>query len=77
MYHKCIINSKHILDLVHVLLCVLVGHVGGADVQLEIRAEVLKVVVVRQLWNRNIIGKSKHAASAKMNAAVKGFIRRC
>ena len=37
------------LDLVEVLCCVLVGHVGGGDVELEVRSEILEVVVVRQL----------------------------
>lgn len=37
------------LDLVEVLRGVLVSHVGGADVELEVRPKVLKVVVVRQL----------------------------
>ena len=39
----------HSLDFLHVLCGVLVGHVGGADVKLEIRSVVLKVVVVGQL----------------------------
>ena len=33
----------------HVLGGVLVAHVAGGDVQLEVRAEILEVVVVRQL----------------------------
>ena len=37
------------LDLVQVLWRVLVGHVGRADVQLEVGPEVLEVVVVGQL----------------------------
>ena len=37
------------LYLVEVLQCVLVAHVGGADVQLEVRTKVLKVIVVWQL----------------------------
>ena len=39
----------HPLDLVEVLWGVLVGHVGWTDVQLEVWAKVLKVVIVRQL----------------------------
>ena len=39
----------HSLDLVHVLAGVLVAHVGGGDVQLEVGAEVLEVVVVGEL----------------------------
>ena len=33
----------------HVLGGVLVAHVAGGDVQLEVRAKILEVVVVRQL----------------------------
>ena len=36
----------YILDLVEVFLGVLVGHVGGTDVELEVWAIVLKIVVV-------------------------------
>ena len=35
-------------DLVEIVGGVLVGHVGGCDVQLEVRSVVLKVVVVRE-----------------------------
>ena len=38
------------LYLVEVLGSVLVGHVGGTDVKLEVRTEILKVVVIGQLW---------------------------
>ena len=41
--------KQPLLDLLQVLPRVLVGHVGRADVQLEVRPEVLKVVVVGQL----------------------------
>lgn len=34
------------LDFLQVVVGVLVGHVGGADVQLEVRPKILKVVVV-------------------------------
>lgn len=37
-------------DLVQVINCVLVGHVGWTDVQFEIRTKVLKIVVVREFW---------------------------
>lgn len=48
----CAIQHKAVtlLDLVHVLLRVLVGHVGWTDVQLEVGPEVLKVIVVGQFW---------------------------
>ena len=36
-------------DLIEVVECVLIGHVGGADVKLEVRTKVLKVVIVWQL----------------------------
>ena len=36
-------------DLVHVLRRVLIAHVAGGDVELEVGAEILKVVVVGQL----------------------------
>lgn len=45
-------NAISLLDFVHVLLGVLVGHVGWADVQLEVGAKVLKVVIVWELWRR-------------------------
>ena len=41
--------AAHSLDLLQVLVSVLVGHVGRADVKLEIRSKVFKVVVVGQL----------------------------
>ena len=41
------------LDLIYVLGRVLVGHVGRADVKLEVRPIILKVVVVRQLCHSN------------------------
>ena len=40
------------LDLVEVLGRVLVGHVRLRDVQLEVRAVVLEVIVVGQLWRQ-------------------------
>ena len=42
-------KTVHLLDFVKVLLGVLVGHVRGGNVQLEVRPEVLEVVVVGQL----------------------------
>ena len=42
------------LDLVDVVRSVLIGHVGRADVQLEVRPIVLKVVIVRQLCHNEI-----------------------
>lgn len=39
----------HSLDLLQVVVGVLIGHVGGADVQLEVWSEVLKVIVVWEL----------------------------
>ena len=50
------------------LLCVLVGHVGGTDVQLEAGPKVLKVDMVWQLCNANINEKSKQT-KAKMDRA--------
>jgi hypothetical protein len=41
--------KKLILDFVQVLGCVLIGHVGGADVQLKVGAKVFKVVCVGKL----------------------------
>lgn len=38
------------LDFLQVVVGVLVGHVGGADVQLEVGPKVLKVVVVWKFW---------------------------
>lgn len=40
----------NILDLLQVVICVLVGHVGWTDVKFEVWAEVLKVVIVWELW---------------------------
>ena len=39
-------HFKDSLDLLQIVVCVLVGHIGGADVQLEVWPKVLKVVVV-------------------------------
>lgn len=52
-------QTQSLLDLIHVLQCVLVGHVGWADVQLEVRPKVLKVIVVWQFWEekKNLTGK--------------------
>ena len=36
------------LDLVEIVDCVLVGHVCRTDMQLEVGAKVLKVVIVRE-----------------------------
>ena len=41
--------GRHSLDFLHVLCGVLVGHVGGTDVKLEVGPVVLKVVIVGQL----------------------------
>ena len=45
-------------DLVHVLRSVLVGHVAGGDVQLEVGAEVFEVVIVGQLVGDFLEGKA-------------------
>lgn len=42
--------SLNSLDFLQVVVGVLVGHVRGADVQLEVGSKVLKVVVVRKFW---------------------------
>lgn len=39
-----------LLDLLQVVVGVLVGHVGGTDVQLEVWPKVLKVVVVWEFY---------------------------
>lgn len=36
----------HSLDLLQVVVGVLIGHVGGTDVQLEVWSKVLEVVIV-------------------------------
>lgn len=59
---RCMRKHAQVLEetcfnLVQVLRCVLVGHVGGADVQLEVRAVVLKVIIVGQLVS-NLHSKS-------------------
>ena len=41
------------LYLVQVLAGILVGHVGGANVQLEIRPKIFKVVIVWQFCKYN------------------------
>ena len=41
--------KETLLDLLQVLVSVLVGHVGRADVKLEIRSKLFKVVIVGQL----------------------------
>ena len=44
----------YIFDLVEVFLGVLVGHVGGTDVELEVWAIVLKIVVVGKFYRREV-----------------------
>lgn len=44
-----------LLDLLQVVVGVLIGHVGGADVQLEVWPKVLKVVVVWKLCEASFI----------------------
>lgn len=51
------ILKQSILDLLQVFGCVLIGHVTGRDVQFEVRPEVFKVVIVRQLI-RNLDAES-------------------
>lgn len=41
--------EQALLDLLQVFVGVLVGHIGGADVQLEVGPKVLEVIVVGQL----------------------------
>lgn len=41
-----VISPPHSLDFLQVFVGVLVGHVGGADVELEVWPKVLEVVVV-------------------------------
>lgn len=41
--------KETLLDLLQVFVGVLVGHVGWADVQFEVRPKVLKVIIVGQL----------------------------
>ena len=49
MWNESEVLKEPSLDLVEVVECVLIGHVGGADVKLEVRSKVLKVVIVGQL----------------------------
>lgn len=42
-------NSRCLIDLLKVFVGVLVGHVRRADVELKVRPEVLKVIIVGQL----------------------------
>ena len=54
LYTGCMWDESEVLkepsfDLIEVVECVLIGHVGGADVKLEVGSKVLKVVIVRQL----------------------------
>lgn len=51
------IRGTCLLDLVHVFLSVLIRHVRWADVQLEVRPKIFKVIVVWELW-KNIINVS-------------------
>ena len=43
-------QAYYVLDLVEVFRCVLIGHVGGTDVEFEVRSIVLKVVIVGEFW---------------------------
>ena len=49
MWNESEVLKESSLDLVEVVECILIGHVGGADVKLEVRSKVLKVVIVGQL----------------------------
>ena len=43
-------QTYNVLDLVEVFRCVLIGHVGGTDVEFEVRSIVLEVVIVGKFW---------------------------
>ena len=49
MWNESQVLEESGLDLVEVVKCVLIGHVGGTDVKLEVRSKVLEVVIVWQL----------------------------
>lgn len=46
-------STAHSLDLLQVVVGVLIGHVGGTDVQLEVWPKVLKVVIVWEFCKAN------------------------
>lgn len=61
-YYLTIITVKIVLlicllDLVHVVLSVLIGHVWWADVQLEVGPKIFKIIIVWKLW-KDIISMS-------------------
>ena len=54
LYTGCMWNESKVLkepsfDLVEIIKCVLIGHVGWADVKLEVRTKVLKVIIIGKL----------------------------
>ena len=52
MWDESEVLKEPSFDLVEVVESVLIGHVCGTDVKLEVRSKVLKVVIVGQLWEK-------------------------
>lgn len=66
-------QTQSLLDLIHVLQRVLVGHVGWADVQLKVRPKVLKVIVVWQFWGEKKEKKRKHKRKGQHQDEHEGY----
>ena len=49
MWNESEVLKEASFDLVEVVECVLIGHIGGADVKFEVGSKVLKIVIVGQL----------------------------
>ena len=49
MGNKSQILKEPSLDLIEIFTSILIGHVCGADMQLEVRSKVLKVIIIWQL----------------------------
>ena len=49
MWDESEVLKEPSFDFVEVIESVLIGHVGGADVKLEVRSKVLKIVIIGQL----------------------------
>lgn len=54
MGNKSQILKQSSFDLIEIFTSILIGHVCGTDVELEVWSEILKVVIIWQLWK--IIG---------------------
>lgn len=55
-------RSKHLLDLLEILVGILVSHVGGTDVKLEVWSKVLKIVIIWKFCRQE---QNKHQMTSR------------